>query len=517
LGLSKDVKVRILALNSMLLAIGVCACAGIWPAWSNPVSMPLNPEAIHDHKPSQLPFHYVGSPSCNNQSCHGNPSSKLTGHEHHLWTEQDPHAKSLRVLYNEDSSRISRNLRKINPSRPEHAYEDASCLSCHAVTYSLPGEKQAGKTIQHVEAVSCEACHGPAQHWLAEHLLPSWKTLPNDDKKKSFGFHPTKNIAQRIDLCVSCHIGSADKEVNHDLIAAGHPRLAYEYTRFHYAPHYGKHWNEREPNPDFEIRAWLVGQTTAMRQVIALLQTRLKEVNAGPEASDGKTVSRSWPELSELSCFACHQSIGKERPRSQSTGPVERLVGTPGWNLWYFALLDVLERQTPRLFSGARQPTLTNVKQLLKRIHANPNDKAEILRLSILADEELKQWQLQLQGTKVDAAGLLQVLHDLSDHVLIQSKGKAGESLRDYDWDYLVQHYLACAAMVHARGDVGGDKVLWNQVKQLVKELQEALKYPDDPESVTKFNSPRDYDPETVKKLFQKLRQLTAPPEGDKR
>lgn len=480
---------RAWAISGMLLVIGSGAMAGLWPVWHENARAMIMPCSIERQPAAQ----YVGSPSCSNQSCHGQSSEHPTGGERQTWIERDPHSKALAVLHNDDSARMMLALRKSDPSRPQHAYLDPSCLRCHAVSYTHSSGEDNNSKTRLSEGVSCEACHGPAERWLTEHYLATWKARSSEEKEKSFGFLPTKNLSTRIDQCASCHIGSTGREVNHDLIAAGHPRLAFEYTRFHYAPHYGKHWTERENDPEFEMRAWFVGQVASMRRVVGLLQTRL----------EANQVNQPWPELAEMSCYACHQGIGRQRARSLAGLRAEHATGQPGWNLWYFSLVEVLERQTPLLFPGTAAPKLTALQELLRLMRTTPSRTEQLLKLSAQAQEELTQWQKQLEGKKIHAPAARMLLHDIAAHALTS----AGETLREYDWDYVTQHYLGCAALVHAHGEQ--DAAEWKSAKAIVQQLRLALKFPDDA-GMVRLNSPRDYDPEKAKELFQELRRLAA-------
>ena len=66
------------------------------------------------------------------------------------------------------------------------------------------------------------------------------------DKYDRFGFMDTKNLVSRIEQCAGCHIGQDARgglplrDVNHDLIAAGHPRLNFEFAAYH--ENQPKHW-----------------------------------------------------------------------------------------------------------------------------------------------------------------------------------------------------------------------------------------------------------------------------------
>src|SRR5207248_4661647 len=126
------------------------------------------------------------------------------------------------------------------------------------------------------------------------HYQASWKAL-NADAKFHDGLFPTKDLARRVGRCVECHVGSPAKEVNHDLIAAGHPRLTFEYAAYHHLM--PRHWTPDKDGANFEVRAWLWGQVATAKASVELLSAR-----AGRAAAGGKI----WPELAEYNCYACH-------------------------------------------------------------------------------------------------------------------------------------------------------------------------------------------------------------------
>ena len=79
------------------------------------------------------------------------------------------------------------------------------------------------------DGVNCESCHGPAQLWLAEHTQYGWNNRPPLEKER-LGMRPTRELPERAAVCVGCHVGPPGRDMNHDLIAAGHPRLNFEFA-----------------------------------------------------------------------------------------------------------------------------------------------------------------------------------------------------------------------------------------------------------------------------------------------
>jgi hypothetical protein len=173
------------------------------------------------------------------------------------------------------------------------------------------------------DGVSCEACHGPAGSWIDRHTRPEWKTLTVAEKRDEYGMADVRSVGGRVRSCVACHVGTPDAEVNHDLIAAGHPRLAFEFTGYHSLM--GKHWDDaldRNPayggRPDFEKEAWITGQLVTLDAALVLLKHRQ---------------STKRVELAEYDCYACHhdlQVVGDKQDRSFAA----RKPGELPWNTW---------------------------------------------------------------------------------------------------------------------------------------------------------------------------------------
>lgn len=437
-------------------------------------------------------FAHLPASSCSASACHGGGQVGRLGSEHTTWAPDlslgpndphDPHAKAYRALFNPDSVRIARLLGR-GP-----AHKDALCLKCHAPA-GVADEAAAA------EGVGCSACHGPAEKWVHEHYLPTWKGLSNRAKWEQYGFVPTKNLVARIANCATCHVGSADREVNHDLIAAGHPRLAFEYTRFHFHPTYRRHWEERTPQPEFEVRAWVVGQAASLRAAVDLLRSR---------AQRAKTDQAPWPEFAGYSCYACHQSIGKDEPKA--TAAPGRKLGRPRWEVWYTepAIVAVLATATPRAFTGADPPftTLGGLDKLMAR--PNPNS-ADVEKQAAAALPELDAWLAALQSAE-----------DAGENFLAPAAGRriatalAGHASGATDWDSLAASYLGCAAMFHA---TGGSAAHPGWAAPLAA-IRDGLRFPHPYGG--RFDSPAGFDKaklDQARRHFGQLRDAAALPGG---
>ncbi len=449
----------------------------------------IPPSVLVGARPAQGQF----SPTvgCAAASCHGSGQTAKPGGEHSTWVDSDPHTKAFQVLRNEDSLRISKNLGRTVP-----AHEDASCLKCHAVDEDryFHGEKLDERQLN--EGVGCDGCHGPSAKWNNLHYTGYWKTLTDRQKFEEFGFVPTKDPVARILMCAQCHVGGRDREVNHDLIAAGHPRLSFEYTRFHYSDEYRqKHWIEKTPNPDFEVRTWLIGQVASLRAAVDLLAARADRVD------DGKT---PWPEFAESSCYACHQNLGAEL-RSNTTNALRpRKAGVLGWQLWYSSFAKVLPKLTAVLHPTGAAPALGSLDALrmeMEKPLPNPKTVALLTRTTLAElDASLVLFQQGTFAANLNGNQVRSVAAIVTESVYDVGSGK----LRDYDWDVLAQHGLALTALYHATGGAANPAVAaW---KAPLTDVRTKLAFPT---TGGRVDSPRDFKPDSVYASFRTLYELT--------
>lgn len=226
---------------------------------------------------------YVGPGSCSAVACHGavRPGSgRILQTEYSTWIARDRHARATEVL----SSAVSRRMAEIlDLGAPQQAQR---CLACHAL--DVPAAAR-GRTFA-TEGVSCEACHGPASGWLGYHVT---RDATHEESVKR-GMYDTKDVVRRTDKCLTCHLGTSEKSVDHEMIAAGHPDLVFELEAFSAAM--PRHWKDAtDADPHKPVRTFSVGQLVHLRASLDRLARRVK----GPV----------WPEYAELDCFACHHSL----------------------------------------------------------------------------------------------------------------------------------------------------------------------------------------------------------------
>lgn len=332
---------------------------------------------------------YTGPGSCASSSCHGaiqpRTETDVQQNEYSTWVVQDKHAKAYTVLSNPQSKRIARNLKLSDP--PEKA---AKCLACHAL--DVPASRRA-RTFELDDGVSCENCHGPASAWLGPHTSKNW----THEQSVRLGMYDTKDLVKRSELCLSCHLGTADKSVDHEMLAAGHPDLTFELDSF--SAVMPRHWKEHpEKDPWANVRAWSVGQAVQLREALRQLERRSR----GP----------NWPEYAELDCFSCHHALTKPADSwRQEMGYSGRKPGTPPWNNSRIAVLRHIVRDADPQLAQQLDGEMAKVAASMNRLA--PAREA-VAQTASSAGEVAGRALDRLASRKYDQASALRMLGEIS-------------------------------------------------------------------------------------------------------
>src|SRR6516225_2312700 len=247
-------------------ALGACS---LWYALAHPAAA-QTPAAVP-------PMKYIGPGSCAATACHGSvkpvAESRIFQNEYTTWILEDKHARAYQALGGDVGERMARIL-KLGAK----AEESPKCLACHAL---LTTAEQRGRAFEISEGVSCENCHGPAQGWLGQHTA---KDSPEKHAKSvELRMTDTRGLIPRTEKCLECHLGTAQKFVDHEMIAAGHPDLFFELDSF--SAIMPRHWNvprmsaAGQPVEDpawVGVREWSTGQAVQLRALMNRLVWRAK-------------------------------------------------------------------------------------------------------------------------------------------------------------------------------------------------------------------------------------------------
>ncbi len=392
---------------------------------------------------------WMGVASCAAAGCHNaNRPEGSRGSEYSTWSAHDRHARAFLVLHEERSQRMVRALYGSN-ARP--ATQTELCLKCHAMDNGRQDRSTVGERFWVGDGVGCESCHGPAERWLSEHYR--WGRDFSALQKQRLGFTNLKDLRTRAEVCVSCHVGTADKDVNHDLIAAGHPRLDFEFSSA--LAIYPRHWQSRQD----EAEAWEVGQLVSAQAALRLLAAR----------ADGQ---HPWPEYAEYSCYACHHELsGSPRP------PTTRPPGTMPWGTWYLALTQDLVGPSKRLEA---------LRQLMQQ---RLGDRASIQASARAMAEELQD-RLPKQAA-LSTPRRLNIMRELVQ--------KRTGRLAPLDWDDTCQLYLGLLALDPNKQD--RNDPLGQELRKMGIDLRQSFS--------PGYDSPRRFDEKTRPHIEEHLKILS--------
>ena len=370
------------------------------------------------------PTQYLTRASCASATCHGGLAGQGPAWNSSLrnWEANDGyHSSAGQVLMNEHSKRIVMALAR-GPvqagSAPDEVVQGRilkeRCVSCHApsLTSTSPLEDPHQWLIGIREGVGCEACHGPASRWLSQHSLID----PDPSELAASGKLSTKGWLDRTDNCLRCHIGSRIqagivRDMNHDLIAAGHPVLMFDMSesQFHLPAHWevakakrfpaeGRHLAIHstqlpllEKIPVCELATPSEHYQAKARTLVAVTRLSLERHAAS------HTGHAPWPELAEFTCYACHQSI--DHPLAYDPTKSQGLT----WNSFYTqpATFDsnLFPTGNGRIQVGGEE-MLAKLSALLKAAEAMQAKEADMVTyLRSAAEQSIMQhsrpdWQL---------------------------------------------------------------------------------------------------------------------------
>jgi hypothetical protein len=261
---------------------------------------------------------HLGVASCAGSTCHGRqePTGVVVRQDELLrWQDGSSpagaHSRAWRVLGAPRGRAIAARLGIGDPQT------SAQCLGCHA-----DPAPEHGPRFQIGDGVGCEGCHGGASTWLATHYAVG----TTHARSVALGLRPLDRAAVRADTCLDCHFGSSKpgQFVDHRIMAAGHPRIAFELDLFSTLT---QHWNAdadyaRRKQAPSSVTLWAVGQARALSRALTLY--------AIPKFGQ----RGSFPEFYFFDCQTCHRRISDapdDRPSAPANPGRPIPLGTPAF------------------------------------------------------------------------------------------------------------------------------------------------------------------------------------------
>jgi Cytochrome c554 and c-prime len=411
----------------VLLRAFVCAAAILPLA---PTSVTAAPQKTADADGAGK---YIGPGSCAATSCHGSvkpiAGSRILQDEYSTWILKDKHSRAYQALTGEVGERMARIL-KLGAK----AEEAPKCLACHAL-YTTP--EQRGRAFEISEGVSCENCHGPAQGWLGQHTARD--SAEKHAESVRLRMTDTRNIITRTTKCLECHLGTREKFVDHEMIAAGHPDLYFELDSF--SAVMPRHWKmPRESDPGKPapgedpawagVRDWSTGQAVQLRAAMERLTWRAKG-----ERYDKKDI---WPEYSELSCFACHHALGPAKDSwRQEHGYTGHRPGDPAWNASRYAVFRLMAKQVDAPAAQDLDRQLAAVTDEMSKL--NP-DRNAVVSTATAAAPIAQRFAERLASMQYDQALALRMLQQITadaDNIALADERAAEQATMALDSLYI--------------------------------------------------------------------------------
>jgi hypothetical protein len=393
---------------------------------------------------STEPSKYTGPGSCSSPSCHGGVQARdqttVLQNEYSTWVVRDKHAHAYENLTNPVGVRIAKIMGLPSPDTAPR------CLACHAL--DVPAEQRA-RTFDLSDGVGCENCHGPASAWLGPHTTRGWKY----EKSLELGLYDTRDLVKRSEKCLSCHLGTPDKTVDHELIAAGHPDLYFELDSFMSVM--PAHWKEVDTDPWFAVRAMAVGQAVQLRE-------QLKRV--ARESQGG-----IWPEYAELDCFACHHNLTAAKDSwRQDRGYVGRRPGNPPFNLSRFVVLNhVIQDADP----GATRDLKAGIDQVYAGVTALNSNRAQVATQAGSTADLAGRLAMRLNTMKFDQGQTLRLMKSIAgDGEGIAAQGERAAEQATMALDSL---YIAYTK----NGKLGNDAQIRAGINGLFRQLDDPSAY----------------------------------------
>src|ERR1700728_35205 len=336
---------------------------------------------------------YTGPGSCASTACHGaiTPQNinEVLQNEYSIWIVGDKHARAYNALTGAIGERMAGIL---GVGKAEAA---PKCLACHALN---PPAELRSRTFDVSEGVSCESCHGPASGWLGPHTERNWTHA----QSVAAGMVDTRDIVKRTEKCLSCHLGSEEEFVDHEMIAAGHPDLFFELASFSAA--LTRHWKVRGErgettgsDPWYDVRELTTGQAVELRESMVRLA--------------GRTKGKNWPEFSEMQCYACHHSLTPpEQSWRQARGYPGRRPGDPPWNAARYAVFRDVVQELAATQARQLDEQVTQVTALMSVL--NP-DREEVATAATNVWHTADAVVASVQGAAYDPAATLRLLRKI--------------------------------------------------------------------------------------------------------
>jgi hypothetical protein len=295
----------------------------------------------------------------------------------------------------------------------------------------------------------------------------------------------TVSVVGRAETCVRCHIGSrtADgltRDMNHDLIAAGHPALRFDLLI--YSENLPKHWDMQSDDEkrfnESAVRIRNVGRAINLAAAASLASQR-----ASAHVSDHNSVP--WPELADYDCFACHQSLSIREYRlppsdkNLNKSPLHVSDGLPVWNAWH----------------SVNQFDMRGKKTVLETLSPHKSVPANVARISKIIATEYRKYAASQMTASPDPEAMLE-----------SPKNQLQEE-PPVDWHQAAIQYLQIDAALRDQAKMKATAAKARQQLEQLRSVEQLLRFDQtrSKDQFTRYHSPAKFDPDDFRATVLKL------------
>jgi hypothetical protein len=405
------------------------------------------------------PGKYIGPGSCAATSCHGSvlpvAKSRILQTEYSTWILRDRHSRAYQALTGDVGKRIARILRL-----DVRAEGSPKCLACHAL-FVPPGQR--GRPFEISEGVTCENCHGPASGWYEQHFTSGW--THEKSVSREIKMYDTRNVIRRTEKCLSCHLGTQEQFVDHEMIAAGHPDLFFELDSFSLImPRHWKAPRESAPKTAAEDGTWVGVRDLSAGQAVQL--------RAAMERLVWRSKGKNWPEFSELQCIACHHALGPPEKESwrQAHGFMGRRPGDPGWNASRYVVFSLLAKQMDSATAQELDRHVARVAEEMSKLNPDRDVVAAEASAAAPLAQRLAERLAAMTYDRAVALRLLQRITSDAENIAIADESAAEQATMALDAIYIAYSHSQDPKPAH-------DAEVRAEINTLFKQLQHQSDY----------------------------------------
>ncbi len=148
------------------------------------------------------PFKYVGVRVC--AECHADSTGDFDKGAFQVW-QNHFHSQAFKTLERDYTRQIASRVRGVDDPTT-----DWRCVKCHQTAFGADPD-QIAASYRPEDGVGCEVCHGPGSVYAEEEHGPD---VPN---REAMGFRVLRNLADRREVCTSCHNKASPTFIGFDL------------------------------------------------------------------------------------------------------------------------------------------------------------------------------------------------------------------------------------------------------------------------------------------------------------